>query len=159
MAAAGVMASMQPAFIPALIGQEAMQAYEPLLGKRRLERVHPYRSILDAGIPISGGSDSPVTPYGPLYGIQAAVNHPNPRERITLREALEMFTSTAAWSAFEEKDRGTLEEGKMADLVVLDQDPYSVPTDRIADIPIHSVFVSGAAHRDPASTADSEDSG
>lgn len=159
MARAGIMASMQPAFIPALIGQEAMQTYEPLLGKRRLERVHPYRSILDAGIPISGGSDSPVTPYGPLCGIQAAVNHPNPRERITLREALEMFTSTAAWSAFEEKDRGTIEEGKMADLVVLEQDPYSVPTDRIADIPIHSVFVSGTAHPNPASAADGQDAG
>ena len=77
MAAAGVMASMQPAFIPAFIGQTDMGQYATLLGQDRLKRVHPYRTILDAGIPISGGSDSPVTPYHPLAGIQAAVNHPN----------------------------------------------------------------------------------
>ncbi|MEJ2095678.1 MAG: amidohydrolase [Deltaproteobacteria bacterium] len=143
MARAGIMASMQPAFIPAFIGREAMEIYEVLLGKSRLERVHPYRTILNAGIPISGGSDSPVTSYDPLKGIQAAVNHPNPRERITVREALEMFTATAAWSAFEEKDKGTLTPGKLADLLVLSQDPYQVPQHAIQDIAVERVCVAG----------------
>ncbi len=80
MARAGIMASMQPAFIPAFIGMNDMELYEVLLGRPRLRWVHPYRTILDAGIPISGGSDSPVTPYRPLAGVEAAVNHPNGAE-------------------------------------------------------------------------------
>lgn len=146
MAKVGIMAAMQPAFIPAFIGQRDMAAYATLLGKPRLARVHPYRTILDSGIPISGGSDSPVTPYHPLAGIQAAVNHPNPSERVSVREAVEMFTSTASWSAFEERDKGTLAKGKLADLVVLEEDPFQVPTDQIKDIAIHSVCVEGTWH-------------
>ncbi len=143
MAKAGIMTSMQPAFIPAFIGQENMEFYESLLGNERLRRVHPYRTILNHGIPICGGSDSPVTPYDPLVGIHAAVNHPNADERITLHEALKMFTQTAAWSAFEEADKGTIEPGKLADLVVLSHDPFALDATRIADIKVEQVFVGG----------------
>lgn len=143
MASAGIMASMQPAFFPAFIGQEAMENYELLLGKTRLARVHPYRTILEHGIPISGGSDSPVTPYDPLAGVQAAIRHPNAGQRVTRYEALEMFTKTAAWSAFEEADKGSIEPGKLADLVVLSADPLAVDRRKIADIKVEQVFVGG----------------
>jgi len=143
MARAGIMTGMQPAFIPAFIGRENMEIYETLLGRGRLRRVHPYRTILDHGIPICGGSDSPVTPYDPLAGIQAAVNHPNADERVSLYEALEMFSTTAAWSAFEEKEKGTIEPGKLADLVVLDNDPFAVDAGKISDIKIEEVFLGG----------------
>ena len=143
LARAGIMASMQPAFIPALIGQEDMALYEMLLGRARLNRVHPYRTIFEAGIPISGGSDSPVTPYNPLAGVQAAVTHPNRDERVDLRQALAMFTTTAAWSAFEEDDKGSLEPGKLADLVVLAEDPFRTDPGNIRDIGIEQVFVAG----------------
>ena len=146
MAKAGIMASMQPAFIPAFIGQKDMAKYEVLLGRPRLARVHPYRTILDAGIPVCGGSDSPVTPYNPLAGIQAVVLHPNHSERVSVQEAIEMFTSTAAWSAFEEHEKGSLAPGKLADLVVLEKDPFQVPTDQIKDIDIHSVCIEGTWH-------------
>lgn len=143
MARAGIMTGMQPAFIPAFIGQQNMEFYKTLLGTARLDRVHPYRTILDHGIPICGGSDSPVTPYNPLAGIQAAVNHPNADERVTLHEAFEMFTTAAAWSAFEEKEKGTIEPGKLADLVVLSADPFAVDPSQIAGINISRVFVGG----------------
>ncbi|UCD81780.1 MAG: amidohydrolase, partial [Desulfobacterales bacterium] len=143
MARAGIMTGMQPAFIPAFIGRKNMELYAALLGPARLNRVHPYRTILDHGIPICGGSDSPVTPYDPLAGIQAAVNHPNAEERVTLYEALEMFTVTAAWSAFEEREKGTIEPGKLADLVVLSDDPFAVDAEQIAGIKISQVFVGG----------------
>lgn len=143
LAAAGIMASMQPAFIPAFMGQENMQYYRKLLGGSRLKRVHPYRTILDHGIPVSGGSDSPVTPYDPLAGAAAAVNHPNPEERVSVGEALRMFTTAAAYSAFEENDKGSLEPGKLADLVVLDEDPFQVSPEKIATIGIAMVFVGG----------------
>ncbi|MGD2038040.1 MAG: amidohydrolase [Desulfobacterales bacterium] len=143
MAKAGIMTGMQPAFIPAFIGQENMELYESLLGKERLTRVHPYRTILEHGISICGGSDSPVTPYDPLAGIQAAVNHPNADQRISLHESLEMFTKTAAWSAFEEKDKGTIESDKLADLVVLSDDPFTMDSKKIAGIRIEQVFIGG----------------
>jgi len=143
MAQAGIMTGMQPAFIPAFIGAEDMAVYAALLGRERLARVHPYRTILSHGIPICGGSDSPVTPYDPLAGVQAAVTHPNPDERINRRQALAMFTVEAAWSAFEEADKGTIEPGKRADLVLLGEDPFQVPEDRIAAIPIEMVWVGG----------------
>jgi predicted amidohydrolase YtcJ len=146
MAEAGIMASMQPAFIPAFIGQADMAVYAGLLGPARLERVHPYRRLLSAGVPISGGSDSPVTPYHPLVGIQAAVTHPNPSQRLSVREAIAMFTATAAWSAFEEHAKGALSAGKLADLVVLDQSPHTVTADRIGAIAVHSVYVQGRRH-------------
>ena len=75
-----------------------------------------------------------MTPYDPLTGIQAAVNHPNAAERVSLYEALEMFTATAAWSAFEEKEKGTIEPGKLADLVILDNDPFAVDAGKIGGI-------------------------
>jgi len=152
MARAGIMTGMQPAFIPAFIGMQGMQFYKSLLGSARLNRVHPYRTILDHGIAICGGSDSPVTPYDPLAGIQAAVNHPNAAERVTVHEALEMFTTAAAWSAFEEKEKGTIEPGKLADLVVLGADPLAVDASQIAGIDIIQVFVGGVEETkiDPA---------
>jgi hypothetical protein len=143
MAKAGIMTGMQPAFIPAFLGRKNMEFYASLLGAARLNRVHPYRTILDHGIAICGGSDSPVTPYDPLAGIQAAVNHPNTDERVTRYEALEMFTATAAWSAFEEKEKGTIEPGKLADLVVLSADPFAVNAEKIAGINVKLVFVGG----------------
>jgi predicted amidohydrolase YtcJ len=84
-----------------------------------------------------------VTPYDPLAGIQAAVNHPSADERVTLYEAIEMFTATAAWSAFEEKEKGTIEAGKLADLVILRDDPFAVDAEKISDIKIEQVFVGG----------------
>jgi predicted amidohydrolase YtcJ len=143
MAAAGIMAAMQPAFIPAFIGAADLSLYEVLLGRTRLKRVHPYRTLLDAGVPICGGSDSPVTPYNPLAGIQAAVAHPNPDERVSLTEALRMFTTTAAWSAFEEDVKGCIAVGKLADLVVLAEDPYQLPADAIGDIVVQGVCIGG----------------
>jgi len=153
LARAGITASMQPAFIPAFIGAKNMEYYEKLLGRPRLKMVHPYRTILDAGITVCGGSDSPVTPYNPLAGVQAAVNHPNPEERVSRMEALRMLTIWAAWSAFEEKDKGSLEPGKLADLVVLGRDPLTVSAEEISAIPVEMVFVGGRRERPRADLA------
>ena len=59
-----------------------------------------------------------------------------------------MFTSTGAWSAFEEDEKGTLAPGKLADLVVLEKDPFKVPLTEIKDSGVHSVCVQGRWHRD-----------
>jgi len=88
-----------------------------------------------------------VTSYDPLAGIQAAVNHPNADERVTLYEAVEMVTATAAWSSFEEKDKGTIEAGKLADLVILENDPFVVDAGKISGIKIEEVFLGGQPHK------------
>src|SRR5205085_1092833 len=90
------------------------------------------RSLLDAGATVAFGSDSPVAPLNPLLGIDAAVNrrtldgkHPDgwfPDQRIGVVEAIDCYTRSAAYAAFREKDLGSLEPGKLADLVVLSRD-------------------------------------
>lgn len=141
MAKAGIIASMQPAFFPYLMKDQSV--FETMLGPSRHKRLHPYRTILDAGITICGGSDSPVTPYDPLSGIQAAVCHPYKPEQVSLTEALQMFTTSAAYSVFEEKERGCLKKGMKAEFIVLDRNPYNVAPEKISKITIEQVFVKG----------------
>jgi predicted amidohydrolase YtcJ len=143
MSALGVVTGMQPAFLPAFIGAEDMCHYRKLLGEKRLERVHPYRTLLDHGITIGGGSDSPVTPYSPLTGIQAAVTHPNPAQRVTRTEALQMFTSSAAWLGFEEDSKGSIRAGMLADLIVIDKDPTNCTDDELTTINVNQIYVGG----------------
>ncbi len=141
MAKAGIIASMQPAFFP--YGMQEHQFFYEMLGPARHRRLHPYRTILDAGVVICGGSDSPVTPYSPLTGIQAAVCHRYESERVTLDQALAMFTTAAAYSVFEEHERGRLKPGMKAEFIVLDRNPYQVAPEEICNINIEQVFAKG----------------
>jgi hypothetical protein len=103
----------------------------------------PLRSALDMGILVAGGSDSPVAPMAPLTAIHDCVNHPNPKHRISLYEALRMFTIDAARIGFEEDLKGTIEKGKLADLVVLSDNPYAVSRDNIGKIKVEMTLVAG----------------
>lgn len=103
----------------------------------------PLRSVLDAGVLVAGGSDSPVAPMAPMTAVHDCVNHPNPKHRISLYEALRMFTIDAARIGFEENLKRTIEKGKLADLVVLSENPYVVDPGKIRDIQIEKTFVSG----------------
>lgn len=93
-----------------------------------------FREIIDGGVLLVGGSDSDITDFNPLVGISAAVNHPVEKHRISVYEALEMYTSKASYAIFEENIKGTLESGKLADVIILDQDILSVPQDSIDKI-------------------------
>ena len=90
-----------------------------------------------------GGSDAPVTKMSPLKGIQACVLHPNQQERITLYEALKLFTVNAARIGFEENSRGSIEPGKLADFTVLNENPYSVKPEAIGDIKVEMTILGG----------------
>ena len=79
----------------------------------------------------------------PLGGIQACVTHPTKEQRIDLWEAIEIFTINGAIIGFEENLKGSIEPGKLADFVVLGQDPYRVAPDKIRDIPIEATIVGG----------------
>jgi predicted amidohydrolase YtcJ len=109
--------------------------------------------MLKAGIPLAGGSDCPVEPPDPLWGIYAAVTRKDmdgnpkgafyPNERVTLDEAIRMFTEGGAYAAFQEDQKGTLESGKLADFVVLSEDIYKIAPDDLKDVKVLMTVVGG----------------
>ncbi|GAH01581.1 unnamed protein product, partial [marine sediment metagenome] len=112
---------MQPA-IP-ISPLEPISFLEETIGDRVFAS-SPYRKIVDAGIHLSGGSDGPVTHPNPIDGIYGACNHPfDSDQSLTIQEALKMYTYEVAWMSFEEKRRGSLEKDKLADMVILNENP------------------------------------
>ena len=142
-ARSGVLVGMQPAFLPAFFFRDGANRYEAFLGRARLKRIHPYRTMLSQGLLMAGGSDSPVTRIDPLAGIEAAVTHPHAEESLPVLEAIRLFTINGARFAFEEERKGSIEAGKAADLAVLSEDPCSVAPDRIGKISVEMTFVDG----------------
>ncbi len=111
--------SMQPNFVIQWGGKGAM--YEMYLGAERWKRNNPFKTIRKCGINVAFGSDC--MPPSPLYGLEGAVNHPVDGESIDGEEALRLYTEAGAFFSFEEDIKGRIEEGFIADLVVLDCDP------------------------------------
>jgi predicted amidohydrolase YtcJ len=108
----------------------------------------PLRTYLDHGIVVMTGSDQ--NPIGPLFTIFEAVNRLrrsgkviNPEERISLEEAIRAVTITPAFSTFQEDLKGSIEVGKLADLVVLGRDILTVPPEEIKDIPVMKTMIGG----------------
>jgi predicted amidohydrolase YtcJ len=134
--------AMQPMFLY-LSGEETFENIRSLLGSQRADRWKPFRSILDAGGLVAGGSDAPVTKMSPLKGIQACILHPNQNQRITLYEALKLFTVNAARIGFEEHLKGSIEPGKLADFTVLSDSPYSVKPGEVGEIKVEMTLVGG----------------
>jgi predicted amidohydrolase YtcJ len=114
-----------------------------LLGEQRARRAYPYRSLLDAGVQLSFGSDMPgETSFDPLMGIHYTVNRSG-SEHISAAEALRCYTLGSAYAEFQEDRKGSLRAGKLADLVVLSQDPLSVRPEMIKDIEVEMTIVGG----------------
>ena len=96
-------------------------------GNERANQLQPLRSLFDSGIPLALGSDGPANPY---LNIMLATIYPSkPQEAITREQAVTAYTLTSAYAEFAEKDKGSLEPGKLADLAVLSQDIFKVPPD------------------------------
>ena len=122
----------------------------PHYGARRVEMMFAHRSFLDYGIPVSGSSDSPCGPYEPLLAIQSCVTRKSSagetlgsRQRITVEEAISIYTRASAYASFEENIKGSITPGKLADLVVLGEDPRKVDPGEIKDIPVEMTIVGG----------------
>ncbi|MCX7845958.1 MAG: amidohydrolase [Dictyoglomaceae bacterium] len=120
----GLNISVQPSFLHFWGGQGKL--YENYLGKERARRIIPLRELYNEGITMGGGSDSSITPLDPLMGIHSTLNHPNPEESLNIFEALKIFTYNGAYLSFLEKKKGSLSRGKIADIVFLNKDPFSV---------------------------------
>ena len=116
----------------------------------RAERMFAHKSFLDAGVVTASGSDHPVGLHSPLLGVQCMITRKSPageiigrNERVSLEQAFKVYTSNAAYASGEEKIKGTLAPGKLADMVVLDRDPWETDPDQIAGIGIKMTIVNG----------------
>ncbi len=105
---------------------------------------------LDSGLPVGGGSDSPVTPYQPLLGLWSSVTRETQlagvqgREwAITMADALRWYTRGSAYTAFEEDWKGSLEVGKVADLIALPVDPLQASPTEVRDATVLLTMVGG----------------
>jgi len=116
----------------------------------RLEGTYAYRSLVESGAIVANGSDAPIEELDPLAGLRAAVTRTldgragwRPEQALAMWEAIEASTSTPAWLAHEERRRGKLLPGQLADLVVLDRDPFACPADELDTIQVVSTMVGG----------------
>ncbi len=119
-------------------------------GEERLERMFAARTFLDAGVTVAAHSDHPCAPNPPLMGIHAMVNRTTKAgrpigrsQRVSVMEALRCYTINAAYHSFDEDRLGSLEVGKLADMVILGDDPFTVPPREIIDIPIDATIIDG----------------
>jgi hypothetical protein len=148
MARLGVVASMQP-YHAVDDGRWA----EKRLGAERIRLAFAFRSLLDRGVKLAFGSDWFVAPLNPLLGIDAAVTrrtldgkHPNgwiPEQKISLEEALRAYTGGGAYASFEEDRKGVLRPGALADIVVLSEDLFRLPPERIREARVTRTWVGG----------------
>lgn len=122
----------------------------PFFGDYRLEWMFAQRSFLDYGITATGATDYPPGPFEPLLGIQSCVTRVDSdgrlwgaSQKISVQEALEIYTINGAYASFEEDIKGSIEVGKLADLVVLGADPTQVDPMTIKDIPVVRTIVGG----------------
>ena len=141
----GIQMPVQSAFIG--WKQEPDSYLEDILGAERTSRLNPIKTFADNGIVVSLGSDAPCTDPDPIQWIHRAVNHSNPDERITVQQALRMATYNGAYTTFDEKERGSLEAGKIADMVILSDNPYEVEPEKLKDIKVDELILSGMPYQ------------
>jgi predicted amidohydrolase YtcJ len=146
----GVVASLQPSHgvPPADDDPWALN-----LGPERAERGWMFASLAKSKAPLAFGSDWPVASLDPMIGIFVAVNRMSlegepeggwvPAERLSLRDAIRAFTSGAAWATFDEQRKGTIERDMLADIVILSDDVFAIPPEKLADVEVVITIVDG----------------
>jgi len=119
-------------------------------GPDKMRWMFAHRSFLDHGIPVASGSDYVPGPYEPLMALQSMVTRKDfdgrvwgPNQRITVDEALRVCTVNAAHASFEEGIKGSITAGKLADFVVLAEDPHDVDPDHLKEIQVMRTVVGG----------------
>ena len=150
----GVVANMQPAWLW-LDGATLQKQF----GDQRLAYFQPYRSLFESGVVIGGGSDHmqkigslrSINPYNPFLAMWITLTRQprwtdrplHPEQRISREQAIRLYTINNAWLTFEEKEKGSLENGKLADFVVLDRDILTCPLEQVRQIQVEQTWLSG----------------
>jgi predicted amidohydrolase YtcJ len=127
---------------------------DAVIGAERSRYTYAFRSLLDAGARVAFGSDWSVAPANPILGIHAAVTrqtldgaHPDgwvPEEKVGVEDALVAYTRNGAYASFEEKLKGSLGQGMLADVVILDRDITAMPSSEIGETRVLQTIVGGA---------------
>lgn len=143
-----ILAYIQPVFVDL-----DMNTVEPAIGTHRMEGIYAWKTMLDLGIHASGGSDAPVVSFDAMENIYFAVTRKNingepkegwiPSERLTVDEAVKLFTKYAAYASYTEDENGTIETGKNADFVVLEKDLYEIDPDEIKTTKVDMTILGG----------------
>ncbi len=144
-----ILLAMQSAFIN--WPQEPDEYLENILGERSFD-LNPLRKLHDMGIVMSAGSDGPCTDPDPIQWIYKACNHSNKEQALSVSEALRMCTYNGYYQSFDEKERGSLEAGKTADMVLLSEDPFSVPVAELDRLKVEQLFVQGKPYQKVSGT-------
>jgi hypothetical protein len=125
-------------------------AYKANRGEEEMRWMWPHRTLIDQGIPAPGHSDCPVCSPNPWLGIYGLVTRKSSggevlyaEEGITPLEAIKAYTIDGAYSAWEEETKGSIERGKIADLIVVDRDPMTIPREELRDIKTVMTVVNG----------------
>jgi predicted amidohydrolase YtcJ len=150
----GVVADLQPAWL-----ERDGATLRAQFGDPRLRYFQPYKSLFEAGVTVGGGSDHmqkigsmrAINPYNPFYGMWVAlVRQPrwtdkplHPEERISREQAIRLYTINNAFIMFSEKEKGSLEPGKLADFILLQQDILTCPVNQVKDIQVAQTWVGG----------------
>ena len=135
----GVVASIQPRFI------YSDSWANDRLGSARTRWLYAFSTMIRAGIPVAAGSDCPIENPDPLEGVWSAVARPglDSSERLDVRQALYSYTTGASYASFSEDSRGTLDSGKVADMVILDKDPFKSEPDDLRNIRVVGTIMGG----------------
>ena len=144
----GVIASMQP-----IHATSDMNMAEDRIGPQRIAGGYAWRKLLDSGARMAGGSDFPVEPANPMFGLYAAVTRRDhggepsggwyADQALSIAEALRLFTLDAAYAAHQESQLGSLQAGKRADFILLDRDIMTMPPDRVYEVEVLETWVDG----------------
>ena len=144
----GVIASVQP-YHAIDDGRWA----EGRIGPDRIKRTYAFRTFLDNGVRLAFGTDWSVAPLNPMWSLYAAVTratldgkNPNgwiPEQKLTVSEAIEAYTMGSAYAEFQEKEKGSITPGKLADFVVLSDDIFKIPPAAIKNVKVEATFLGG----------------
>jgi len=126
---------------------------ERRIGPERIKTTYAFRTLLDRGVRLALGTDWSVAPLNPMLTLYAATTRATldgknpdgwvPKEKITIREAVAAYTSGSAFAEFQEGEKGTIARGKLADLVILSDDVFSIPPASIKDVKVLTTVVGG----------------
>jgi predicted amidohydrolase YtcJ len=144
----GVIASVQP-YHAIDDGRWA----EKRIGRDRASRTYAFRTFLDHGVHLAFGTDWEVAPLNPMFGLYAAVTRATlddknpqgwfPEQKLTVAEAVEAYTMGSAYAEFQDKEKGSITAGKVADIVVLSDDIFSIDPVKIRDVGVLRTIVGG----------------
>ena len=143
-----LVAYVQPIFL-----HYDMHIVEDRIGKERARYTYNWKRMMDMGIHVAGGSDCPVEKFDILPNLYSAITRKDlngypengwlPDQKLTVDEALKIFTAEGAYASFEEDIKGTLEVGKLADIVVLDRNLYDIEPEAIKDVKVDLTIMDG----------------